>query len=116
MSAGPKEIIRDDVRAMKAYPVAQADGLVKLDAMENPYGLPQALQREIAEVVSRVAINRYPDPTAPALVRRLRETMGIPAEFDVLLGHSPDRHASHGACVGHFCQTHDDGRRRSFLR
>ena len=75
---------------MKAYPVPQAEGLVKLDAMENPYGLPQALQREIAEAVSRVAINRYPDPTAPALVRRLRETMGIPPELDLMLGNGSD--------------------------
>jgi len=75
---------------MKAYPVPQADGLVKLDAMENPYGLPQALQREIAEAVSRVAINRYPDPTAPALVRRLRETMRIPPELDLMLGNGSD--------------------------
>ncbi|HZT63551.1 MAG TPA: histidinol-phosphate transaminase [Burkholderiales bacterium] len=90
MSAGPKEIVREDVRAMKAYPVPQADGLVKLDAMENPYGLPQALQREIAEAVSRVAINRYPDPTAPALVRRLRETMRIPPELDLMLGNGSD--------------------------
>jgi len=90
VSAGPKEIVREDVRAMKAYPVPQADGLVKLDAMENPYGLPQALQREIAEAVSRVAINRYPDPTAPALVRRLRETMRIPPELDLMLGNGSD--------------------------
>ncbi|HVQ61921.1 MAG TPA: histidinol-phosphate transaminase [Burkholderiales bacterium] len=90
MSAGPKEIVREDVRAMKAYPVPQAEGLVKLDAMENPYGLPQALQREIAEAVSRVAINRYPDPTAPALVRRLRETMRIPPELDLMLGNGSD--------------------------
>ena len=90
MSAGPEELIRAEVRAMKAYPVAQADGLIKLDAMENPYGLPPALQREIAEAVSRVAINRYPDPTAPALVRRLRETMGIRPEHDVLLGNGSD--------------------------
>jgi len=75
---------------MKAYAVAHADGLVKLDAMENPHGLPPALQREIADAVSRVAINRYPDPIAPALVRRLRETMGIPSEFDVLLGNGSD--------------------------
>jgi len=75
---------------MKAYPVPQADGLVKLDAMENPYGLPQALQHEIAEAVSRVAINRYPDPTAPALVRRLRETMRIPPELDLMLGNGSD--------------------------
>jgi len=90
VSAGPEELIRDEVRAMKAYAVAQADGLVKLDAMENPYGLPAALQREIAEAVSRVAINRYPDPTAPALVTRLRETMRIPAGLDVLLGNGSD--------------------------
>jgi histidinol-phosphate aminotransferase len=90
VSAGPEEIIREDVRAMKAYPVAGGEGLVKLDAMENPYGLPRALQREIAEAVSQVAINRYPDPTAPALVRRLRETMGIAPEYDVLLGNGSD--------------------------
>ena len=90
MSAGPEKIIRDDIRAMKAYHVQQAHGLIKLDAMENPYGLPAALQREIAEAVSKVAINRYPDPTAPELVRRLRETMGIAPEFDVLLGNGSD--------------------------
>jgi histidinol-phosphate aminotransferase len=90
VSAGPEAIVRDEVRAMKAYAVAQADGLVKLDAMENPYGLPPDLQREIADAVSKVAINRYPDPTAPALVRRLRETMGIPPEYDVLLGNGSD--------------------------
>jgi histidinol-phosphate aminotransferase len=90
VSAGPEAIVRDEVRAMKAYAVAQADGLVKLDAMENPYGLSPDLQREIADAVSKVAINRYPDPTAPALVRRLRETMGIPPEYDVLLGNGSD--------------------------
>jgi histidinol-phosphate aminotransferase len=90
VSAGPEEIVRDEVRAMKAYAVAQADGLVKLDAMESPYGLPAELQREIAEAVSQVAVNRYPDPTAPALVRRLRETMGIPPGYDVLLGNGSD--------------------------
>jgi histidinol-phosphate aminotransferase len=90
VSAGPEAIVRDEVRAMKPYAVAQADGLVKLDAMENPYGLPPELQREIADAVSRVAINRYPDPTAPALVRRLRETMRVPPEYDVLLGNGSD--------------------------
>jgi len=90
VSVAPEKIIRDDVRAMSPYAVAKADGLVKLDAMENPYGLPADLRREIAEAVSRVAINRYPDPAAPALVRRLRETMGIPAGFDVLLGNGSD--------------------------
>lgn len=90
MSAGPQEIIRDEVRAMTAYPVTPAEGLVKLDAMESPYGLPQALRREIAEAVANAQINRYPDPSAPALVRRLREVMGIGPEYEVLLGNGSD--------------------------
>src|SRR5690242_2134 len=90
VSAGPDKIIREDIRAIKAYHVQPADGLVKLDAMESPYGLPQPLQREIAEALSRVELNRYPDPTAPALVRRLRETMDIGAEYDILLGNGSD--------------------------
>jgi histidinol-phosphate aminotransferase len=32
-------LIRDEVRAMGAYHVPSAAGLVKLDAMENPFGL-----------------------------------------------------------------------------
>ena len=32
--------IRADVRAMHAYAVQDAAGLLKLDAMENPYTLP----------------------------------------------------------------------------
>jgi histidinol-phosphate aminotransferase len=32
--------VRDDVRAMHAYAVPRSEGLIKLDAMENPYPLP----------------------------------------------------------------------------
>ena len=31
--------IRPDIQALAAYPVAKAEGLIKLDAMENPFGL-----------------------------------------------------------------------------
>ena len=90
MSAGPESVIRDDVRAMTAYTVASADGLVKLDAMENPYRLPEPLRRDIADAVAAADFNRYPDPAAPALVRRLREVMGIGPEHGVLLGNGSD--------------------------
>ena len=90
MSAGPEKIIRDDIRAIAAYHVQRAEGLVKLDAMENPYHLPDGLRREIAEVVANAEINRYPDPTAPALMKRLRNVMGIGPEYDVLLGNGSD--------------------------
>ena len=94
MSAGSekviREVIREDIRGRTAYHVPQAEGMVKLDAMENPYPLPEALRREIAEAVASARINRYPDPKAPALVKRLREVMGIGPEYGVLLGNGSD--------------------------
>ncbi|TMG89515.1 MAG: aminotransferase class I/II-fold pyridoxal phosphate-dependent enzyme [Betaproteobacteria bacterium] len=90
MSAGPEKVIRDEIRALTAYHVQSAEGMVKLDAMENPYRLPDGLRREIGEAVANAEINRYPDPTAPALVQRLRKVMGIGSEYDILLGNGSD--------------------------
>ena len=36
--------VRADVRALAAYPVAEATGCIKLDAMECPYELPEAVR------------------------------------------------------------------------
>lgn len=85
-----RSIVRDDVRAMHAYAVADATGLVKLDAMENPYALPDALRDELARRLAAVALNRYPAPRADALRAALRRTMGVPDGCDVLLGNGSD--------------------------
>jgi histidinol-phosphate aminotransferase len=90
VSAGPDRIVRDDVRAMSAYFVPTHAGMVKLDAMENPYGLPEALRREIADAVANAELNRYPDPSAPALVARLRSAMAVPPDCALLLGNGSD--------------------------
>lgn len=86
----PAEVIREDVRASSAYHVQSADGLIKLDAMENPYGLPDALRRELAEIVAGAPLNRYPDPTCPALRAQLRRTMQVPDGCEILLGNGSD--------------------------
>jgi histidinol-phosphate aminotransferase len=90
VTAGPADVIRDEVRAMQAYFVAAPEGMVKLDQMENPYRLPERLRREIAEVVANAELNRYPDPSAPALQARLRKVMAIPDGYEVLLGNGSD--------------------------
>lgn len=90
MSISPEKIIREEIRALNAYHVPPSQGMIKLDAMENPYGLPPALQAEIAALVAGAAMNRYPDPSADALKTQLRETMGIPAGMDVMLGNGSD--------------------------
>ena len=90
MSADPTQVIRADIRAMTAYPVQHASGMVKLDAMENPHRLPQWLRDEVASVIQGAEINRYPDPDAPGLKKRLREVMKVPDCCDLILGNGSD--------------------------
>lgn len=85
-----ERIIRDDVRAMGAYHVADSHGLVKLDAMENPYRLPPELRAQLAARLGEVALNRYPVPSSEALRARLKSVMQVPAGMDVLLGNGSD--------------------------
>lgn len=85
-----KNIIRDDVRSLSAYHVPDASGLVKLDAMENPYTLPPQLQQELGQQLAAVALNRYPVPSYAGLKSAICSQMGVPAGFDVVLGNGSD--------------------------
>jgi histidinol-phosphate aminotransferase len=89
MSTASK-VVRPEIQAMHAYQVADATGLVKLDVMESPYGLPDILAKEVGEIVSKLALNRYPVPTAQKLRALIREVMQVPAGCDVLLGNGSD--------------------------
>ncbi len=86
----PEQLIRPEILALSAYHVADAAGMVKLDAMENPYSLPEALRAELGATLGEAAINRYPDPRAPALKARLRAAFGIPDDLGILLGNISD--------------------------
>jgi len=90
MPKTPEEIIRDEIRALTAYHVPEAAGMVKLDAMENPYRLPPELRHAIARRVEEAEINRYPDPGAAALKARLREALAVPEGMALLLGNGSD--------------------------
>ena len=90
MPKTPEEIIRDEILALKPYLVPDATGMVKLDAMENPYPLPPELRGRIARLVEHAALNRYPDPSAPALKERLRRAFGVPEGIEMLLGNGSD--------------------------
>lgn len=85
-----ENIIRPDIRALSAYHVGVSDGFLKLDAMENPYLLPDELRSELGRRLSAVALNRYPIPSYPALKAAIREKMGVPAGYDVMLGNGSD--------------------------
>ena len=80
----------EEIRRLSAYHVADAEGLVKLDAMENPYHWPESLREEWLRLLGEAEINRYPHPQAPAVKEALRHAMGIPAQLPLVLGNGSD--------------------------
>lgn len=83
-------IFRKEVLAMSAYKVADASGLIKLDAMENPYSWPEDIKKSWLEMLKECPLNRYPDPEAKQLVATLKHLYQIPKQFEVLLGNGSD--------------------------
>ncbi|MBU6492457.1 MAG: histidinol-phosphate transaminase [Burkholderiales bacterium] len=102
-----QQLIRPDVLSMHSYPVPDATGLLKLDAMENPYLLPDDLRAALGRRLSEVALNRYPAPRPQALLDKLKHVMRVPAGHEILLGNGSDEIISMialacarpGACV-----------------
>lgn len=82
--------LRPEIRALQAYHVPPAEGLIKLDAMENPHAWPPALRQEWAQLLSEVDVNRYPSAGAEKVKAALAEAMAIPAEHGILLGNGSD--------------------------
>lgn len=75
---------------MSTYKVADASGLIKLDAMENPYNWPDDITQSWLETLKTCELNRYPDPEARQLTQTIKELNKIPASFEVLLGNGSD--------------------------
>jgi len=85
-----RRTIRQDVRSMQAYAIQPSAGLVKLDAMENPYRLPPELQRALGARLAQVAINRYPGESVGALIAALARFVQLPAGCKMMLGNGSD--------------------------
>jgi histidinol-phosphate aminotransferase len=83
-------LVRPEIRALHAYHVPEAAGLIKLDAMENPYPWPPEIREEWHRLLGAAEINRYPHPQAPMVQAALREAMAIPADMGLVLGNGSD--------------------------
>ncbi|MFT3664310.1 histidinol-phosphate transaminase [Piscinibacter sp.] len=85
-----RRVIRQDVQSMHAYAIQPSAGLVKLDAMENPFRLPEPLQRELGERLGRVAINRYPTQCVADVIAALTDHVKPPPGCQLMLGNGSD--------------------------
>ena len=82
--------VRPEIQALAAYHVPPASGMVKLDAMENPYHWPQSMVEEWLNLLREVQVNRYPDPVSAELKEDLKLLMGVDPQYQVMLGNGSD--------------------------
>ena len=98
-------MIRKDIKALAAYHVPDSSGMIKLDAMENPFTLPGDLKRSWKARLGEVDLNRYPDADMHDLREKIAARDGLSAD-QVLLGNGSDEiiqmlllAADSGACA-----------------
>lgn len=58
--------------------------------MENPYQLSDALKAELQVRLSAAELNRYPDPSAAPLRKKLQQVMQVPEDKAIVLGNGSD--------------------------
>ena len=86
----PMRFIRQDVQSMHAYAIQHSDGMVKLDAMENPFSLSPELQAELGQRLGALAINRYPGSRVDDLRVALSRYVDLPQGYGLMLGNGSD--------------------------
>jgi histidinol-phosphate aminotransferase len=82
--------VRPDIVKLTAYPVPDSTGMLKLDAMENPFGWPDDLKSQWQAKLAEARLNRYPHPDSPEVKTGLRNTMKIDSRWEIMLGNGSD--------------------------
>ncbi len=82
-------LVKPSVRALAAYHVDETAVRIKLDAMENPFPMPEPVRRAIAAGVRKASVNLYPDPTAKKLKQAIADYWGIRPDR-MILGNGSD--------------------------
>ncbi|MDW8433369.1 MAG: histidinol-phosphate transaminase [Aquificaceae bacterium] len=77
------------VSALESYKTETSSARVKLSSNELSIELPQWFQRRIAEEVSKIPFNRYPDPESKLLKEAIAKRFGLKEE-NLLLGNGSD--------------------------
>ena len=84
-----KDFLREDISDIKEYEILDAEGMIKLDAMENPFDID--LKFEIESISkNKVNINRYPDGACKNLTKKLRQDHNLKDNFNILVGNGSD--------------------------
>jgi len=83
-----KKFLRNDIDLLEEYKVFDSSGLIKLDAMENPFDFNVSC--EFKNKSLSVNLNRYPDANCENLKKLLKSKNHLDDNFDVIIGNGSD--------------------------
>ena len=83
------ELVRDNVKSLKAYQVENLDACIKLHANENPYPPSPELLKKIFQELKKLELNRYPDPDCRKLKQAIAKKTGKLPE-QIIIGNGSD--------------------------
>ncbi len=90
MSELVRKLFKPAVLNASAYHVPDAAGLIKLDAMENPYPWPDEFKQAWLNNLQQAELNRYPDAGCQDLKQAVAELFSVPSGTDMMFGNGSD--------------------------
>jgi histidinol-phosphate aminotransferase len=90
MSDKIEKLIRKSILELSAYAVPDATGMVKLDAMENPFSMPAELLDALLAELRHLQLNRYPEAGAESLKPDFKKLFAIPEGLELIFGNGSD--------------------------
>ncbi len=70
---------KESVRKLKKYSPGLFRGKIKLDANENSFDVPENVRQKILARAANLSLNRYPDPAAGKLRKKIAGKIMVPA-------------------------------------
>ncbi len=84
------KLLRAELANMQAYHVPDTSGLIKLDAMENPFAFPASLRDAWLKELKKVELNRYPNPQALELKKTFQRVFSLSPKLELMFGNGSD--------------------------
>lgn len=81
--------LNSKLKRIEAYDPIEGNYNIRLDANESCFNINEKLGDKIADTVKKVALNRYPDPTASKVIKSFSELYGIDPQY-VTAGNGSD--------------------------
>jgi len=104
MKINIQEMVKKNVRELKAYKPEEILCPIRMEANENPFTINSSLKEQVLESISKISLNRYPDSLATDLRKQISAKSGIKPE-NIIVGNGSDELIQ--MLITAFCENED---------